>query len=190
VKLGNSELSLTPEFEKSYCQRILFVWRTVFHLCEMNHDLALRTWCSCWTEKEEMTSGYGWNGDEEHIGTSTDLHRIQPYDDSSMISGWKLTNSDFCMGISALVRTCGSVLKEEFQKISTRQSGEKRLQLVHPLLRFAAITWSICTSEAMRRADASRGTIERCGINLFRDLDFALGGLSLDMDFMKINHAF
>jgi hypothetical protein len=37
----------------------------------------------------------------------------------------------------------------------------------------------------MRRADASRGTIERRSINLFYDLECALEGLSLDMDFME-----
>jgi hypothetical protein len=183
VKLGNSELSPTPEFEKSYCQRILFVWRTVFHLCWANHDLALRTWVQL-LDGEGGDDIWLWvDGDEEHIGTSN-LHRVHPYDDNNVISGWKLTNSDFCMGISALVRHVERIRGGVSENLYAAKRRE-RLQLVHPLLRFAAITWSICTSEAMRRADASRGTIERCSVKLFYDLEFALEGLSLDMDFME-----
>jgi hypothetical protein len=173
IGLGNFDSSLTPEFEKSHCQRILFVWAVVFKLCKANHDLALLTW-------RELLDGEGeddiwlWaDGDEKDIRSSYNLCSDSPSSRWSNNGGWKLTNSDLHMGISALARRVDRAKGGVSEGLNITES-RKRLHPVAPTLRFAVIALSIFASEAMRRADTSRGIAERSVCRARFDLDLVL----------------
>jgi hypothetical protein len=170
VELGKSKSSLNPKFEASHCQRILFVWQVVFRLCAENHNLALRTWV-------QLLEGNGGNdiwlwadGDETHIGTSYNLRSHSRPQYSFSPPGWRLTDSDLLMGISAIGRRVEHVKRGITESLHMMKRRERLLALVHPSLRFAAIAWSIATSEAVQRADNSRGIQGRRLHDLFRTL--------------------
>ena len=155
VELGKYQSSLTPEFEAAHCQRILFVWRVVIHLCETNHDLALQTW-------ELLLGGevgediWLWtDGDETRVG-SYHLCSDSPSQRYSGVSGWRLTSSDLYVGILALQRRLKRVRRGVTESLPITER-RKRICVVDPGVRFAAIAWSIATSEAMGCANASRG---------------------------------
>jgi len=169
VELGNSESSLTPEFEASHCQRILFVWRVVFHFCEANHGLALRTWVQL-LDSEVGEDIWLWaDGDEMCITNSCrfKLYSDYPASGSWEDPGWRLTNSDIRMGISALTRRVEHVRKGVTESLDMMERRKRLHAVGDPRLRFCAIAWSIATSKAMRRADTSRGYRGRNFCSLF-----------------------
>jgi hypothetical protein len=171
VQLGNSKSSITPEFEASHCQRILFVWHVVLNLCAANHDLALRTWVQL-LEGEVGNDIWLWaDGDEVHIWTSYYFQSEYSAPRIASLSGFQLTNSDLRTGISALERRIEHVRSGVTESLHMMKRRKCLKVIVHPNVRFAAIAWSIATSEAMRRADTSRG-IQRRGnfAELYRGL--------------------
>ena len=160
VELGKSESSLDPEFEATHCQRILFVWRVIFHLCKANHGLALRTWVQL-LDGEVGKDIWLWaDGDEIHIPTFYTLARDSPTAQRkrrSPVSGWRLTSADLHLGILALKRRLERVRQGATTESLDTTERRKRVRFVEPGVRFAAIAWSIATSEAMGYANASRG---------------------------------
>jgi hypothetical protein len=172
VELGNSESSLTPEFVKSYCQRILFVWRVVFHLCEENHELALRTWVQL-LDGEIGDNIWLWmDGDELEVKNQYFLHSDSPSPSwiQMGVQGWKLATSDILMGISALARRMARVRSGVMESLHMVERRNRLRDVVHPSLRFASIAWSTATSQAVLRADNSRGLQRRHLLKLFNML--------------------
>jgi hypothetical protein len=169
VELGNSESSLTPEFEASYCQRILFVWQVVFHLCAANHDLALRTWVQLLDGQVGDDIWLWADGDELGVKSQYSLHSDSPSVRLG-VAGWKLTASDLRMGISALARRMEHVRRGVTESLHMMERRNRLRVVAHPSLRFAAIAWSIATSQAVLRADNSRGIQRRHLMNLFNTL--------------------
>ena len=162
VELGNSESSLTPEFEASRCQRILFVWLVIFIFCAKNHDLAVRTWVELLDSDAEEDIWLWADGDEARIANSC---RYKLYSDSltheDYFCRWRLTNRDFRMGISALARRVEHARRGITESSDMMERRRRLHAVIHPRLRFCAIAWLIATSEAMRRADISRGIQQR-----------------------------
>lgn len=185
--LDNSHMSSTGsnrQFERLYCQRLLFVWRVVLLLCGMNHDLALRTWVEL-LDREVENIWLWLDGDEERINACYTSFRS---DFPSADGEWKLTDSEFLMGISSLARRTKCVRTGVLESQHMMERRNRLYALPYPDLRFAAITWSIATSEAIRRADISRGIQKRdlhhrlgiiCGLNIVTSFSSAA------KDFMK-----
>ena len=143
VELRNSKPFLTPEFEA-------------------NHDLALRTW-ELLLDGEAGNDIWLWaDGDEKNIAIfyhlRSDSPATQPKEWShyDLVPGWRLTSFDLHLGISALRRRVERVRKG-VTEVPHMVERRKRVHIVDPGVRFAAIAWTIATSEAMRSANASRG---------------------------------
>jgi hypothetical protein len=185
VELGKSMSSLTSEFKASHCQRILFVWQVVFRLCEENHDLALRTWVQLLEGKGGNDIWLWADNDEMHIRTSYNLRSHYQTQFSFVPPVRRLTDSDLRMGISAIARRVEHVRRGITENLHMMKRRERLLALIHPNLRFTAIAGSIATSEAVRRADTSRGIQGRMPHNLYDILDTEVKFLYLAQPFIN-----
>jgi hypothetical protein len=146
----------------------------VFHLYAANHELALRTWVQL-LEGEGRDDIWLWEaGDEERLRNYSKLnlrgdsarHRW----DSDFIPGWRLTDLDIQLGIWALARRMKNVRSGIMESLHVTER-RNRFRAAYPSFRFAAIAWSIVTSNAVRCADASRGLQKRYIPSLVQELE-------------------
>jgi hypothetical protein len=97
------------------------------------------------------------DGDEMHTGTSYNLRSHSRTPHPFAPSGWQLTDSDLRMGTSAIARHLEHIKSGITESPRMMKRRERLLTLVHPSLRFPAVAWAIAISEAVQRADNSRG---------------------------------
>jgi len=106
------------------------------------------------------------------------------------LSEWWLTDSDFCMGISALVRRMECIRRGIPESLHIMERWKRLRAVGHPSLQFMTIAWSITTSGAIWRADTSRGIQKHPLINLMHILNEMPLGFPLVIDLTtSIPHA-
>jgi len=174
VAMAGRNTKLSTEFEESHCQRLLFVFLVVYQLCKMDHDLAVQTWIRL-VDGEHDEDIWLWADDDEghaidviRNNTKNRLHRTQA---DRYSGGWKLTEADIRAGITALSRRIARVRKGEKGKLETVEVRTRLHDVTHPSLRFAAISWAIATSQAMKDVHRSRDNHGQRYLSLIGELD-------------------